>query len=270
MKDGAFVKKGALLAKINDAELQAQLRQQKVQLDLARKNKARFEKMLAVNGINQADYDDAVNQVASLEASIDISLAMIDKTELRAPFDGRMGLRTVSPGAYVTPQTVMGSIVEDGPCRIDFTLPEKLAKGLRPGTQVNISSSDDEPAVATVIATDPLVNTSTRNVKLRAVLKSGGLSAGAYVKVSSKRKVNCIAVPTQCILPDAVASKVIIVKEGKGKFVPVKTGIRTEDLVQITEGVEADDTVIVAGVLFVRPNAAVKVRSVRQLTTVAE
>lgn len=264
LADGGMVKKGTLLAKINDAELQAQLRQQRVQLELARKNKGRFEAMLAVSGINQADYDNAVNQVASLEAAVDVTLALIDKTELRAPFDGQLGLRMVSPGAYVTPQTTIGSIVANGPFRIDFTLPEQLASTIKAGREVEIIGGTGEQATATVSAVDPQVNQLTRNVKIRSILKNGAVQPGAYVKVRLKRSIKGIAVPTQCIIPDATSSKLILVQEGKGKFVPVKTGIRTQDIVQITDGVEPGDSIIVTGVLFVRPNAAVKVRAVKE------
>lgn len=266
MKDGAFVRKGSLLAKTNDAELQAQLRQQRVRLDLARKNKDRYEKLLAVNGINQADYDQAVNEVASLEAAVDMTLAQIEKTELRSPFDGTLGLRTVSPGAFVTSQTVLGSIVEQGPLRIDFTLPEQYASGLKQGEKLIVTDAAGDTATAILSAVDPQANPSTRNVRARAVVQSGRLTPGAYARVRMRRLLNGITVPTQCIIPDAVANKVIVVKEGKGKYVPVRTGLRTEEVVQITDGLVPGDSVIVTGVLFVRPDAAVTVRSVKEVT----
>lgn len=265
MKDGAFVRKGSLLAKTNDAELQAQLRQQRVRLDLARKNKERYEKLLAVNGINQADYDQAVNEVASLEAAVDMTLAQIEKTELRAPFDGTLGLRMVSPGAFVTSQTVLGSIVEQGPLRIDFTLPEQYASGLKQGERLVIIDATGDTATAILTAVDPQANPSTRNVRARAVVQNGQLTPGAYAKVRMRRLLKGIAIPTQCIIPDAVANKVILVKDGKGRYVPVKTGLRTEELVQITDGLMSGDSVIVTGVLFVRPDAPVSIRSVKEV-----
>lgn len=266
MKDGAFVRKGVLLAKTNDAELQAQLRQQRVRLDLARKNKDRYEKMLSVNGINQADYDEAVNEVASLEAAVDMTLAQIEKTELRAPFDGILGLRMVSPGAYITPQTVLGSILEEGPLRIDFTVPEQYASGLKQGKTLFIIAANGDSASAILLAVDPQANTATRNVRARAVVQEGKLTPGAYVKVRLRRQLKGIVIPTPCIIPDAVANKVILVREGKGTYVPIKTGLRTDEVVQVTEGLTAGDSVIVTGVLFVRPNAPVKIRSVKEVT----
>jgi membrane fusion protein (multidrug efflux system) len=266
MKDGAFVKKGTLLAKVNDADLQARLRHEQIQLDLARKNKDRFEKMLAVNGVNQADYDKAVADVAAFEAAADMTRAQIEKTEVRAPFDGTLGLRMVSPGAYVTPQTDLGTIVENGPLRIDFTVPEDFADRLKTGRPVEVIAASGDTIPATLTAVEPQINTTTRNLKARATVNSGRLTPGAFVKVSLQRTQRGIAMPAQCIIPDAVASRVIVVREGKGRFVAVKTGIRTEESVEITDGLASGDTVVVTGVLFVRPNADVKVRSVKSMT----
>ena len=265
MGDGQSVRKGQLLAKINDAELQAQLRQQQVQLDLARKNKQRFEKLLTVNGINLADYENAVSQVASLESAIDITKALIEKTEVRAPFNGTLGLRMVSPGSLVNSQTVLGSIKEEGPVKVDFTLPEQNNKLIKKGTPVTIITGDGDSVKAQVSAMEPTVNATTRNLKARTVVNSKKLLSGGYVKVIIENPVSGFLVPTPCIIPDALSSKVMIVKEGKGAFINVKTGRRTKDVVQITEGINEGDTVIVTGVLFVRPNTPVSIRTIKTL-----
>ena len=110
LPDGATVKEGAILAKINDADLQAQLEQQKVQLDLANKTENRLKELLVVNGVNQSDYDAALSQVNTINANIKVLNAQIDKTVVRAHFNGKLGLRMVSPGAYVTPQTLLGTL----------------------------------------------------------------------------------------------------------------------------------------------------------------
>jgi membrane fusion protein (multidrug efflux system) len=265
MGDGASVKKGQLLVKINDAELQAQKRQQQVQLELARKNKSRFEKLLAVNGINQTDYDNAVSQVATLEAALDITTALIEKTEVRAPFNGVLGLRMVSPGAYVTTQTVLGMLKEEGTSRVDFTIPEQYSDRLKKGAPIQILTFGGDSIKATISAVEPQANALTRNFKARSLVNNSKLISGGYVKVILDNPVLGILVPTPCIIPDALSSKVMIVSEGKGKFVNVKTGIRTKDVVQITDGIAEGDSVIVTGVLFVRPNAPVTVHAVKEI-----
>jgi membrane fusion protein (multidrug efflux system) len=266
MNDGAHVSRGTLLAKINDAELQAQLKQQNVQLDLARKNKARFEKLIAINGVNQADYDAAIAQVASLEAAVAITQAQIDKTEIRAPFNGTLGLRQISPGAYVKPENILGMIQEDGPLRVDFTLPEQFSGRLKKGTSIQIITAIGDTIASTVSAFDPLVNSQTRNIKARAVVGAGTLLPGAYVKVKLGNPMKGILVPTQSIVPDATSDKLMVVKDGRGMFVNVKTGFRTPDLVEIVDGISTGDTVIVTGVLFVRPKSEVRIKSVKDLS----
>ncbi len=103
--EGKQVQQGTVLARVNDADLRAQIQKSKVQLQLAEANEQRFAKLLDIQGVNQADYDAIVNQVASLKADIAYTNALIDKTVVRAPFSGVIGLRQVSPGAYVTANT---------------------------------------------------------------------------------------------------------------------------------------------------------------------
>lgn len=263
MEDGAVVGKGALLARVNDAELRAQLRQQEVQLELARKNLDRLNQLLAVNGVNQADIDATVSQVASLDAAVKVTQAQLDKTEIRAPFAGRLGLRQISPGAYVTPATLLTTLQATDRIKVDFAVPETYGRRLKKGMPVLLEDMNGNTLTAEVSAIEPLVNATTRNIKVRALLPQNDLVPGSFVKVRLRQSADGILVPTAAVIPDALSSKVVVVRAGKGKFVNVKTGVRTPDFVEITEGLSQGDSVIVTGVLFVRPNAPVKVRSVR-------
>ena len=263
MEDGAVVGKGQLLARVNDAELRAQLRQQEVQLELARKNLDRLNQLLAVNGVNQADIDAATSQVASFDAAVKVTQAQLDKTEIRAPFAGRLGLRLVSPGAYVTPQTLLSTLQATDRIKVDFAVPETYSRQLKKGMPVELEGLNGATYRAQVTAIEPQVNAATRNIKVRAVLADNDLVPGSFVKVRLRQSADGILVPTAAIIPDALSSKVVVVREGKGKFINVKTGVRTPDFVEITDGLAQGDSVIVTGVLFVRPNAPVKVRSIR-------
>lgn len=270
--DGVTVKSGTLLAKVNDAELQAQLRQQNVQLDLARKHKTRLEQLVSVNGVNQSDYDEAVSKVASLEAAVDVIKAQIEKTEVRARFDGTLGLRTVSSGAYVTPQTILGSLQQKGKIKIDFTVPEQYRSSVRTGMPVTIvgTGSTRDTVTGVVSATEAQVNSATRNLRCRVSISSGEYMPGSFVKVLVPRSTSCISVPSQCIIPDAVSDKVITVRNGKGTFTNIRTGARTRGYVEIVEGLSEGDTVIVTGVLFVRPDSPVKIRSIKTFDSSGE
>lgn len=265
--DGASVSAGTILAKINDADLQAQLKKSKTQLELAIKTEERLRKLLSINGINQADYDIALTNVNNIKADIDLLNAQIAKTIVKAPFGGVLGLRQTSPGAYVTPQTTLATLLQTNNIKIDFTVPEQYAHLIGKGSVVSVLGMNNVSAQkATIIATEPEINTTTRNLKVRADLNGRGINIGSFVKVllSSGNNSNNIVVPTNAIIPDAAFKKVIVVKEGKGKFVNVETGLRTASGVEITKGLSIGDSVVVTGVLFVRPNAAVKVRAVKK------
>ena len=267
--DGGSVSQGAVLAKINDADLQASLSKTKVLLDMSQKTEQRLRKLLAINGINQADYDLALNQVNSYKADLAITQAQIDKTVIKAPFSGTLGLRLISPGAYVTPATILSTLQQVSQVKIDFNVPELYTNLIKRGGAVQVQTTDNAiKRKAIVVAMDPQINSTTRNLKVRAVLQGTSINPGTFVKVllESSSGKNLIMVPTNAIIPDARAKKLIVVKDGVGIFVDVETGIRGTGTAEITKGIKAGDSIVVTGVLFVRPNAPVKVRSVKQLT----
>ena len=165
--DGELIAEGTLLAKINDAELQAELEQYKTQFDLAEKTEKRLKKLLEVNGVNQSDYDAAINQVSLVYSNIKMKNAQIDKTVIKAPFSGRIGLRLVSLGAYVTPQTMLGTLQQTDKIKIDFTVPEKYSSIVAVGNYVTvITNSSEEKLQAVISAIEPQINSDTRNIKV--------------------------------------------------------------------------------------------------------
>ncbi|HET6558531.1 MAG TPA: efflux RND transporter periplasmic adaptor subunit [Prolixibacteraceae bacterium] len=262
--DGAKVAKGTVLAKVNDADLQAQLEQQKSQLELATKTESRLNNLLQVNGVNQADYDVAVNQLQSIQANIKVLEAQIDKTIIRAPFSGELGLRVVSPGAYVTPQTLIGTLQQTDKVKIDFTVPETYASVIKKGDVVNVhSNASEEMLEATISAIEPQINSVTRNIKVRAFLNKGLIAPGAFVKVVLNQQRQSIMVPSNAIIPDALSSQLVVARSNKAVFTNVETGMRDESMVEITSGVNPGDSIIVTGMLFVRPNAPIQIRKVR-------
>ncbi len=265
--DGGRVKKGDVLARINDAELQAQFLKSNVQLSLAEKNESRVKKLLSINGVNQSDYDVALNNLNSIKADIQLISAQIDKSIIRAPFDGVLGLRMISLGAYVTPQTLIATLYQLDEIKIDFTTPDNYIQYIKKGSVVKITSQGNVYP-ATVSAVDPEINNDTRNIKVRAVLiKNEDCKPGSFVSVSLDAGSNKkrILVPTNAIMPDATSKKIALVKDGKGKIVKVKTGIRTADFVEIVDGLTIGDTVIIKGVLFVKPDALIKVSAVKSI-----
>lgn len=264
--DGAKVTQGTILARVNDAELQAQLEQQKSQLDLAQKTEKRLANLLKVNGVNQADYDAAVNSLNNIQANIKVTTALIDKTVIKAPFSGELGLRLVSQGAYVTPNTLIGTLQQTDKVKIDFSVPETYADVIKKGDKIKVLSSNaTEPLDASIHAIEPQVNSVTRNIKVRAYLTNGIILPGAFVKVILEQQHQSIMVPSNAIIPDALSNQVVVVHKNKAVYTNVETGVRNASQVELTKGVNIGDSIIVSGMLSVRPNAMVKVKKVKKL-----
>ena len=267
--EGNFIKQGTIIARINDADLQAQLNKTKVLLELAQKTEDRLGKLLKVNGINQADYDAALNTVNGYKADLAYTQSLIDKTILKAPFSGVLGLRQVSPGAYITTATIIATLQQLDKVKIDFTLPEEYSKLIKKGGYVDVlvDIAKKTKVKATIVATEPQVNQNTRNLKVRAILQGGKVNPGAFVKVYLNSEVDnkAILVPTNAIIPDDKNKQLVLARNGKAVFVNVITGLRQADFVEIVSGINAGDSVVVTGVLFTRPKAALKVRGVKTL-----
>ncbi len=269
--EGKFIKKGTVIARINDEDLVANLNKSKAALLLAQSYVERLKPLLAVQGVNQADYDAAVNTVISTQADINYSEALIDKTIIRAPFDGVVGLRQVSIGAYVSNADVIATMQQVKNLKIDFTVPEDYSAYVKTGSGVQVildATTDTIKHAATILAIEPQANTMTRNLLVRAVLNDNArANPGAFVKVfiTGNSSRQSILVPTNCIIPSDINKQLILVKDGKAKFTNVTTGVRMQSNVEITSGVNAGDTVIVTGVLFAQDNKPVNIRKVKTL-----
>lgn len=274
IKEGAFVAKGTLLLKINDADLQAQVAKLKTQVKIAQTNFNRLAELLKIKGVSQAEYDAAENTLNNIKADIQILQAQIDKTELRAPFSGKLGLRNISLGAMVSPTTIVTSLQNTSQLKIDVAVPEKYASLLHLGDVMSCKIAGiNEPVLAKVAAIDPVVDEMTRNLKVRAVLLSPNakIVPGSYVKVEVKLKEipNSIVIPSSAIIPDDKSTKVVIVGDSsKAQFVNVEVGVRTENSVQILSGLKLGDTVLTTGLLQVRPGMEVKIRKAVSNSTI--
>jgi membrane fusion protein (multidrug efflux system) len=266
--EGKLIKKGTLIAKLNNADLQAQVNKSKVALDLAEKTEQRDKQLLAVNGLNQSDYDAALNIVNGFKADIEYNQALLDKTILKAPFDGYIGLRQVSVGAYVTPATLIATLLQLDKIKIDFTIPEDYSSTVKVGGTVDVDMDENGTTrKAKIIAIEPQVNLSTRNLTVRAILENSKANPGSFAKVILHSGLNksAIMIPTNALIPDDKNNQVVIVKNGTAIFSNVSTGIRLSNNVEITAGINPGDTIVVTGVLFARPKAPLQVRNTRTL-----
>lgn len=268
LPEGKFVKKGTLLVKLFDDDLQAGLKKLQIQLAIQEKIHERQSELLKVNGISQNDYDQTGLLLNSLRADIEVQKVLIRKTEVLAPFDGVIGLRNISVGAEVTPATALTTIRSEDKLKLDFSVPEKYSSEIVPGMKISFTMSNDEKTYeATVMATERGIDVSTRNLKVRAVVdnKSDHLIPGAFTDVNLKlnEKKNALLIPTQAIIPSEQTKSVIVARAGKAHFVEVKTGVRRSSGIEITSGLEPGDTIITNGLLFLKEGSKLSYSTVK-------
>jgi len=269
LPEGKFVKQGTLLVKLFDGDLQAGLKKAQTQLDIAEQTQKRQSELIKINGISQSDYDQAVLQVNSINADIEILKVQISKTEVRAPFDGVIGLRSISLGAEITPSTALATIRSLQQLKLDFSVPEKYSSEVKTGMKVKFSvQGNDTKYDAMVMATEEGIDVTTRNLKARAVVKNknAALNPGAFANVELELQdiKGALMVPTQAIIPMELNKQVIVEKDGKAKFVTVQTGVRQASNIQVITGISDGDTIVTTGILFLKPGAALKFSKVSQ------
>jgi membrane fusion protein (multidrug efflux system) len=261
-KEGAYINRGALLVKLNDADLQAQKRKLQVQLQVARQNENRSAQLLKIQGISRQDYETVALQVTNANADLAVVETQIEKTNIRAPFNGKLGLRMVSLGAYISPATTLTTISQTSMMKIDFTVPERYIPQVNLGQYLNFKvEGNNRNYTARVAATESNITQETRTLQVRATVQGDqtGLVPGNFAKVTLdfKPDPNAIVVPTQAIIPQARGKKVYVFDNGIAKFVEVTTGLRDSANVQITSGLKAGDTVLVTGLLTLKPDGKV-------------
>ena len=268
IKEGAYVSKGTLLAKLYDADLQAQKHKLQIQLQIQQQTANRHQQLLNIGGISKEDYETTVLNVSNTKADLDVIQTSIQKTEIRAPFSGKLGLKLVSPGAYVTTTSVITSIQKTNSLRIDFDVPEKYAQQMKKGDIINFQTDASGKKIfsATVFATESGIAEASRTLTIRATVigNETGLIPGGFVKVNLVFNSNpaALMVPTQAIIPQARSKQIIIYKGGAAKFVDVTTGVRDSTNVEIVNGVQKGDTIITTGLMSLKPNMKVAIRKV--------
>lgn len=266
-KEGSIVSKGELLAKINDAPLQAELKKLESQLKLYTDRMYRQNALLEKEAVSQEAFQEAKTNLATLQAEIDKVVANIDQTELRAPFDGIIGLRQVSQGTYASPTTTIAKLTKINPLKIDFAVPERYAGTLKTGTPLTFTIEGDlKEKSAKIYALDSYVNSDTRTFSVRAIYDNsdGKLYPGRYVSVALTTQTfeNTLAVPSQAIISEMGIDKVFLYKSGKAVPAEISKGVRTESMVQVLKGVQAGDTVITTGTMQLRTGQGVILDSV--------
>jgi membrane fusion protein (multidrug efflux system) len=263
MEEGAAVKKGSLLMKINDSDLQAQLLKLNYQLKLAQENEGRQKKLLAIQALSQQEYDVAMNQLNTLRADVDLVKVQIAKTEIRAPFDGMVGLKYVSEGSFVTSSTKIATLQDLDRLKIDFSIPEQYMRFIHKNDSVVFTvPGGSQEHVGKVFAIEPKIDPGTRTVQVRAVYPNSDhkVYPGSFasVKLIMEKIPDALMIPTQAVIPQLKGQKVFICKNGKAAPRNIEVSTRTEDQIRVTKGLSSGDSLITTGIMQLKPDAPVK------------
>jgi membrane fusion protein (multidrug efflux system) len=264
IREGSAVRKGALLAKLNDGDLQAQLRKLEVQLKIAEQTERRQDELLKIQGISQQDYDLSLLQVRTLNADMDIIAEAIRKTEIRAPFSGRLGFKNVSPGAYVTPADVLTTIGQVDRLKIQFNVPERYSGQIKNGMEVTFNIDGSQQTYrASVMATQTGIEEATRSLAVRAVIqdRDPALIPGTFARVHLVlgQNLGALMIPNIAVIPQGRTKQIYLYKGGKALPQEITTGIRDSTSVEVIQGLNAGDTVITSSILFLRPGIEVDI-----------
>lgn len=263
-QEGSNVSKGQVLLKVNDIELKAQLRQAQTRENLASENERRAKLLLQKEAISQEEFDMASADLKSAQAQSQLVRAQIGKTAIKAPFSGKIGLRSISVGTYITPAVLVAKLVNVGKLKITFSIPEKYANQVNKNVKISFTTASSSLKYdATVYAVEPEVAVETRTLQVRAIAenKDGKLLPGTFANVELPLELikNAIVVPTEAIIPVQKGKKVFISEHGKAKEIMVETATRTDASILILSGLKKGDTLLTSGVMSLKSDDAVKV-----------
>lgn len=268
-KEGTNVSKGSLLIKINDRDIQAQLQEALTKQRLSATNENRSKQLLEKGAISQEEYDTSLADLQSLKAQTQLIRAQLAKTAIYAPFSGKIGLRSVSVGEYLTPATVIANLSSVNPLKISFSVPEKYIGQVKLNSEISFTTDGfNKTFSGRIFAIEPGINTQTRTLQIKALVPNANdeLRPGSFarIKLALSTAKDVLLIPNQAIIPVLKGKTVYISKDGKARQVNVEAGTRTAEDIVITSGLNVGDTVLTTGAMALKPDAPVKVTVVNQ------
>lgn len=262
--EGSFVQKGQLLAKVNDAPLQAELRKLQAQIPLAEDRVYRQKTLLEKDAISQETYQAINTDLEKLKADIELVQSKIDQTELRAPFSGVIGLRQVSVGAYASPSVEISRVTKVSPLKLEFSMNENQVSIIKPGTDIKFTVANDLNIYsAEVYAVESQLDPTTLTLKARAryANANGELKPGISGNIEAllSETPNSIVIPTISSITEMGRDIAYVYKNGVAHEVEIIKGQRTASHVQILSGLSEGDTLLTTGVMQLRDGMPVSI-----------
>ena len=261
--EGTSVANGQLLLKVDDVELQAQLKRAEYQLALTGERLNRQEILLEKDAVSREEFDQVQTDYNILQTDIDLLKTRISKTEIRAPFAGTIGFRGVSLGSYLQLNTIIARLIDHNKLKLEFAIPEKYASTCFIGNKIKFRTevSPDE-FEAIVYAVDPKVDVATRTITVRGVYNNSGkkLLAGMFARINLiiNQSDEVYLIPTEAIVQEMEGKKVWVLSNGKAYSQTITTGYRSNNQVEVITGLQTGDTIMVTGLMQVREGASVK------------
>ncbi len=263
-REGSYVRRGQMLVQLYDADVRAAITKLKAQKALQQKMLGRQKELVNIGGISQQDYESTTTLIQGIDADISIQEAELRKMQIIAPFNGKIGIRNISEGAIVSTTTVIATLQQTNPLKMDFTIPDNYRDIIQPGKVVYFSVNESSDTMqAQVKAISPGADANTRTLNVRVVIPNPDekLIAGsfAHVSIPFDSKVDALLIPSSAIIPTSRDKEVAVVKNGKVTMKTVILGSRTSDNVEITSGLNAGDTVLTTALMKLKEGAEVEV-----------
>lgn len=266
-REGQAVSQGDLLVSLDDAIARAELAQARANLDLAEKNHQRAQMLFQRGASNAQALDEAQSQQQAARATLALAQARLDKTQIRAPHDGTLGLRHASAGDFLSAgQNIVNLEVLD-PLKVDFRIPQKAVAQIRLGqvVEIGLDTYPGERFRGDIFAINPRLDEVGRSQAVRAHIANadGRLHPGQFVRVSVilDERPGALVIPEEAVMPVGERLLVNLVVDGKVEQREVRLGKRFDGQVEVREGLQGDETLISAGWQKVRPGLAVRSKS---------
>ncbi len=264
-EEGQRIKKGQLLIQLDSREISAEIDKLNFTKKLNEDNEYRQKQLLAREAISKEEYETALTTLNTTLAEIKLKEVQLQKRQIRAPFDGIIGLRSVSVGSYISSSDELVTVYSISPIKIDFSIPGKYSAQVNPGDKISfeVDSYQDEVFNGEIYAVEPQVDPRTRSIQVRAKSNNekSKLLPGQFAKINLTLDTyeDALMIPTQAVVPELNGKKVFIYKDGIVETKNIETGIRTADLIQVTTGLNSGDIVLTSGILQLKQGMEVDI-----------
>jgi membrane fusion protein (multidrug efflux system) len=262
-KEGQEVKKGRLLVQIDNDELQAEIEKLEFTRKLNEDIEYRQKQLLAREAISQEEYETSLTTLNTIRADLKLKRVQLSKRQIRAPFDGSIGLRQISEGSYLSTADEITTLYSSNPIKVDFSIPGKYAPQVNKGDKISFTvDAHQENFTGKIYAIEPQIDPQTRTLRARALSdnEEGKLLPGQFAKVRLTLETyeNALMIPSMAVIPELNGMKVYVYRNGVAETKNVETGIRTADKIQVISGLQAGDTLITSGMMQLQSGMPVK------------